>query len=222
MQWTWDEAKLFIKRELSKAPYESDFPKVGKYNFPQLAQTKYLPELPVFPFNYLKSTFQKGRYWYHCFTTEKNFNRLCTNFNEYEEFLTNVKGIISADFNLYRNYLDEVLIRNCRKNRLVDYALQQMGVPMIPAAGFAGESSWEWCFDGLPKNSTVAVTTNTLYDKEANRLFVGGINAMVKKIQPTAIVVCGKCPEWISKKFPDIQTFDIPNYSEMWRERKKK
>ena len=181
-----------------------------------------MPELPVFPFNYLKSTVKEGRYWYHCFTAEKNFNRLCTNFNEYEEFLTNVKGIISADFNLYRNYLDEVLIRNCRKNRLVDYALQQMGVPMIPAAGFAGESSWEWCFDGLPKNSTVAVTTNTLYDKEANRLFVGGINAMVKKIQPTAIVVCGKCPDWIAKRFSEIQVVKIPNYSQMWRERKKK
>ena len=145
-----------------------------------------------------------------------------TFFKEYEEILKNVKGIISADFNLYRNYSDEVLIRNCRKNRLVDYALQQVGVPMIPAAGFAGESSWKWCFDSLPKNSTVAVTTNTLYDKEAKRLFVDGINAMVKKIQPPAIVVCGKCPDWIEKKFSDIQVFEIPNYSKMWHERKKK
>lgn len=136
--------------------------------------------------------------------------------------MKNVKGIISADFNLYRNYSDEVLIRNCRKNRLVDYALQQVGVPMIPAAGFAGESSWKWCFDSLPKNSTVAVTTNTLYDKEAKRLFVDGINAMVKKNQPPAIVVCGKCPDWIEKKFSDIQVFEIPNYSKMWHERKKK
>lgn len=92
---------------------------------------------------------------------------------------------------------------------------------MIPTAGFAGESSWEWCFDGLPKNSTVAITTNTLNDKEAHRLFVGGVNAMVKKIQPTAIVVCGKCPEWIAKKFPDIQVVKIKNYSEMWHERER-
>ena len=92
---------------------------------------------------------------------------------------------------------------------------------MIPTAGFAGESSGEWCFDGLPKNSTVAVTTNTLYDKEAKRLFVGGINVMVKKIQPTAIVFCGKCPAWISKKFPDIQVIKIKSYSEMWHERER-
>lgn len=106
---------------------------------------------------------------------------------------------------------------------MVDYALQKAGIPMIPTANFAGESTWEWCFDGLPSNSTVAVTTNTLRgDPEANRLFVGGVNYMVKKINPTAIVVCGKCPDWIAKKFPDIQVIQIPNYSQMWQARRKK
>ena len=45
---------------------------------------------------------------------------------------------------------------------------------------------------------------------------------MVKKIYPNAIVVCGKCPEWIAKKFPDIQVIQIPNYSQMWHSREKK
>lgn len=129
------------------------------------------------------------------------------------------QGLISADFSLYRDFPEEILISNCRANRLVDYALQQAGIPMIPTAGFAGESSWEWCFDGLPKNSTVAVTTNTVNDREARRLFVGGINAMVEKTQPTAIVVCGKCPDWLEKRFPEIQIVQIPNYSQMWHER---
>lgn len=123
---------------------------------------------------------------------------------------------------MYRNYPEEFLINNCRANRIVDYALQQEGIPMIPTAGFAGESSWEWCFDGLPLNSTVAITTNTLRDKEAHRLFVGGVNTMIAKIQPTAIVVCGKYPDWLEKRFPDIQIVQIPSYSQMWHERSKK
>lgn len=92
------------------------------------------------------------------------------------------------------------MIAKCRANRFVDYTLQQAGIPMIPTAGFADESSWEWCFDGLLLNSTVAVTTNCLgRDREAHRLFVGGINTMVEKIHPTAIVVCGKVPDWLSR-----------------------
>ncbi len=194
-----------------------------QYNFPQLAQVKYLPEEPVYPLNYLKSTVKKGRYWYHCFTSEKNFHKLHNCFEDYVELLRQAKGLISADFSLFRDYSEEILIEKCRANRLVDYALQQAGIPMIPTAGFADESSWEWCFDGLPLNSTVAVTTNTLgRDREAHRLFVGGINTMIKKIQPTAIVVCGKVPAWMQNRHPDIQIIHIQSYSEMWHEREKR
>lgn len=41
------------------------------------------------------------------------------------------------------------------------------------------------------------VTTNCLgRDCEAHGLFVGGINTMVEKIHPTAIIVCGKVTDW--------------------------
>ncbi|MBR3498401.1 MAG: DUF4417 domain-containing protein [Selenomonadaceae bacterium] len=219
----YDEFKSWLEILLCNPPVEGDYPTTGKYNFPQLAQVNYIPEEPVYPLNYLKSTVAKGRYWYHCFTAERNFHRLYNSFSDYVELLRQAKGIISADFSLFRDYPEEVLIAKCRANRLVDYALQQAGIPMIPTAGFAGESSWEWCFDGLPHNSTVAVTTNCLgRDREAHRLFIGGINAMVEKIHPTAIVVCGKVPAWLPKRHPNIQIIHIPGYSEMWHEREKR
>lgn len=215
-----EELKYWLEMRLSVPPISGDFPTAGKYNFPQLAPVNCLPEEPVYPFNYLKSTVKKGQYWYHCFTSDKNFHRLYNHFAEYVELLRGAKGLISADFSLFRDYPEEILIDNCRKNRLIDYALQQAGIPIIPTAGFADESSWEWCFDGLPLNSTVAVTTNCLgRDRETHRLFVGGINAMVAKIHPTAIVVCGKVPDWLEKKFPDIKIVHIPSYSEIWRAR---
>ena len=218
----YDEFKSYAEIVLCNQPFAGDIPTVGKYKFPKLTQVNYLPEEPVYPFNYLKSTVEKGCYWYHCFTAERNFHRLYNSFSKYVELLRKAKGLISADFSLFRDYPKEILIAKCRANRLVDYALQQAGIPMIPTAGFAGESSWEWCFDGLPLNSTVAVTTNCLgRDREAHRLFIGGINTMIKKIHPTAIVVCGKMPSWLEKRHPDIQFIHIKSYSEMWNERKK-
>ena len=220
-----NEIKSWFEIRLCKAPIIGALTTAGKYNFPQLAQTNYLPEEPVFTFNHLKSKSKEGRYWYHCFTDEKYFYRLYNRFEDYAKYFPLVKGIISADLNLFRDYPEQILIDKCCANRMIDYALQQAGVPMIPTAGFADEPSWEWCFDGLPLHSTVAITTNTLgKDREAHRLFVGGVNAMVKKIQPTAIVVCGKCPDWLQTKFPDIQIVQIPNHSQMWhaRERSKK
>lgn len=219
----WDELKFYFEKCLSTQPFEGEFPTVGKYGFPQIAQTNLIPEDPVLPINFLKSTKDRQKYWFHCFTSDKNFHKIYNRFQDYLKLLEQVKGIISADFSLFRDYREEVLIANCRANRLVDYALQQAGIPTIPTAGFADASSWEWCFDGLPKNSTVAITTNCLgRDPEANRLFVGGVNTLVEKIQPTAIVVCGKLPDWMQKKFPNIQIVKIKSYSELWHERTKK
>ena len=49
----FDELKYFIEKKLSKPPFEGNFPAVGKYGFPQLAQTNFIPEKPVLPINYL-------------------------------------------------------------------------------------------------------------------------------------------------------------------------
>lgn len=45
---------------------------------------------------------------------------------------------------------------------------------------------------------------------------------MVKKIHPTAIVVCGKVPAWLPKRHPNIRIIHIQSYSEMWHEREKR
>lgn len=63
------------------------------------AQVNYLPELPVFPINHLKSKVAKD-----------------------------ATGLISADFSLYRDLHEEILISNCRANRLIDYAHTDGGI----------------------------------------------------------------------------------------------
>lgn len=75
-------------------------------------------------------------------------------------FVLKAKGFISTDFSLYRDYKDDILIWNGYRNRVMTYAMQKAGGSIIPTAGFGGEETWEWCFDGLPYNSVVAITTN--------------------------------------------------------------
>ena len=112
------EFKFLVEKFLCEPPFTGDFPTTGKYGFPQLAKVNLLPETPVLPFNYLKSTVKKARYWYHCFTAEKYFHRLYNGFRNYVELLKQTKGLISADFSLFRDYPEEFLIANCRANRL--------------------------------------------------------------------------------------------------------
>ena len=100
------------------------------------------------------------------------------------------------------------------------YAMQKINNNIIPTAGFAGENTWDWCFDGLPPHPTVAITTNgTLSDPEAKRIFVGGVDALVKTVYPRNLVICGNFPKWIYEKYPLINIVPILSYSQMWHRR---
>lgn len=201
--------------------YAGDADKVGKYGFPQLKKENWIPTEEVKSFNYLLSTQNPNEFWFHCFCDDYQFERLWNNFYAYKDIILQTKGFISPDFSLYRDYSNELIKRNCYRNRVLAYAIQKAGGKVIPTAGFAGEDTWDWCFDGLPRNSSVAITTNgTRSDPEAQRLFVGGIDAMVKTLEPSAIIVCGKFPDWLNTKYPDIKIIPIRSYSQIWQERR--
>ena len=194
--------------------------KVGKYQFVQLKPETSLPNSLniILPINYMLSTSDKSNCWFHCFVRDEEFNRLWNNPCKYDSQILEAKGFISTDFSLYRDMsLDEVVC-NCRKNRAHAYHIQNLGGRVIPTAGFGAEWTWEWIFDGLPYNSPLAITTNGgLSDPEARRLFVGGVDALVKKKHPSALVVCGNYPEWLDTKYPDIQIVKIPNFNQFRR-----
>ncbi|MCR5368550.1 MULTISPECIES: DUF4417 domain-containing protein [Eubacterium] len=200
--------------------YAGDANRVGKYGFPQLAEEDYIPTQQVKPFNYMLSLDEPEKWWIHCFCDDYQFERLWTGFDYYMNYIIRLNGFISTDYSLYRDYDDDKLIWNCYRNRCMAYAVQKNNGIMIPTAGFGPEKTWDWCFDGLPMNSSVAVTTNgTLDDPEARRIFVGGIDALVHTVYPKNLIVCGKYPEWLNNKYPNVNIVGIPSYGQQWQRR---
>lgn len=194
---------------------------VGDYMFPQLAPNNMIPSGHILPFHYITSCDDPSGIWYHCFEDDYQFERLWNNLDKYIPLLQKAAGLIGPDFSLYREYSQESQVWNCRRNRCISYALQSAGVNVIPTGGFAGESSWPWCFQSLPVDSTIAVTTNgVLSDPEAKRLFVGGVDELVRQKSPRRLVICGRYPDWVRKKYPAISIVHIPSFSEQWKERR--
>lgn len=212
--------KGLLQYDLLGKVYASDARLVGRYGFPQVPEVTLLPVGETCTFNQLLSLKSPQDFWVNCFCDDYQFERLWHNFYGYVPYLQRLKGFITTDFSLYRDYDESWLKWNCYRNRVMAYASQKAGIPSIPTAGFGGEKTWDWCFDGLPHNSTVAITTNgTLSDCEARRLFVGGVDALVNTIHPWAIVVCGSYPAWLDIKYPDIKIMHIPSFSEQWAAR---
>ena len=212
--------KQMLQYDLYGELYAGNAKRVGKYGFPQLQEEQWIPTKAK-SFNYLLSLEHPEEWWIHCFCDDYQFERLWTGLDFYLKYILRVKGFISTDFSLYRDYEDDLLIWNCFRNRVIAYAVQKAGGVMIPTAGFGGEHTWAWCFDGLPHHSTVAVTTNgILSDPEARRLFVGGIDALVHTLSPSCIVVCGRYPGWLETKYPEIRIIPIQSYGQIWQARR--
>lgn len=200
--------------------YAGDAIPVGIYGFPQIKRVSAVPKGKIVTFNQLLSLEDPSDYWIHCFCDDYQFDRLWNSLDKYIPYIAKAKGFIGTDYSLYRDYEEERLIWNCYKNRAITCALQRVNPNTIPTAGFGTESTWSWCFDGLPHYSSVAITTNgVLSDPEAQRLFVGGMDVMVNTIHPNVIVICGRYPMWIENKYPNIQIVGIPSYSQQWKAR---
>ena len=193
----------------------------GKYEFPVLSPQQIIPSSMPLPVNYMMSDSSISSHWYHCFVSDKMFERFWHGFWKYGSYFHAASGFISTDYSIYRDMPEEIQIRNCYRNRVMAYAMQKLNPNIIPTAGFGGENTWDWCFDGLPRHSSIAITTNgTLSDPEARRLFIGGIDALVHVLDPYALIVCGNYPNWLNCKYPNVKIVPILNFSQMRRLRR--
>lgn len=67
---------------------------------------------------------------------------------------------------------------------------------MIPTVCWSDEKSFEWCFDGEPVGSTVAVSSvATQNNKTAKAAFLTGYEAMCDRLRSEAILFYGNVPE---------------------------
>jgi hypothetical protein len=73
--------------------------------------------------------------------------------------------------------------------------LNKKGVPVIPNVRWGDERTYEFCFDGLPKNTILAVGTHgSLQDFRNRRYFYDGFREMMDRLAPHTVVVYGYTP----------------------------
>jgi hypothetical protein len=134
----------------------------------------------------------------HCFYEhDKNFERLWNTPNKYLNKLKKFKGVISPDFSLYRNMPLVMQMWNTYRGRALAIWLQDNGVQIIPNVRFNDERTYEFCFCGIEKYSTVAIGTHGCIKKNIDKkYFKNGLeNARPAKHE----IIIGK-HKWISKQ----------------------
>lgn len=145
-------------------------------------------------FNYAKSTpgEAKRSQGCHFFIDDYQFERLWTNPKAYLEALLDYQCVLTPDFSLYMDMPLPMQIWNLYRSRAIGHWLQGEGVKVVPTLSWAQPDTYPWAFSGLPKRSTVAVSTVGV--KESDESFAAwcdGMGEAIRVLRPRRVLLYG-------------------------------
>ena len=122
------------------------------------------------------------------------------------DIIQHFAGIITPDFSTYLDF--PAPIKNYNIYRMLSFGrwISQFGIPVINNVRWGTEETWEYCFDGIPYNSIVAIgTVASGINKIKNRtVFENGLFQMVKLLKPHTIIVYGSSNYTCFEKLQEI------------------
>lgn len=162
----------------------------NKYGFPELKGTYKIPT-SLLGFNEAK-TAKDTSSAVHFFIDDYQFERVWNTPKKYVPLLKKFDAVCTPDFSLYMDMPLAMKIWNIYRSRLIGKILEDEGIYVIPTLSWAGNDTLEFVFDGLPKGSTVAVSTvGVMKDDNARDLWAKGMEMALAKLQPSTVVLYG-------------------------------
>lgn len=167
-----------------------------KYGFPILHPCSVKPE-ELMPFNYVLSdrggNEHKG---IHFYIDDYQFERIWQQPEKYIEKLTKYACCLTPDFSLYLDMPKAMMIWNTYRSRMIGQIMQRYGIEVIPTLSWGYEDTFEFCFEGLPKNRIVSISTvGVSNDDESLRVWKAGVDESIKRLKPKAIILYGNMIE---------------------------
>ena len=116
-----------------------------------------------------------------------------TRYNFALKVIKHFAGVITPDFSTYQDFPFPLKIYNTYRMRAYGYWLGRNGIAVINNVRWGTEESYQYCFDGIPKNSIVAIGTvgGSPRKLDDRARFEDGLFKMVEVLQPHTIIVYG-------------------------------
>lgn len=210
----------YFKRDAFCAYLTNKTHYVGRYDFPEVSC--YLSKYPDYIClyderrNYFKTPFTAVGFFvddykfdslngiYYALST-KNEKLL----SELKQRFERCRYVITPDYSTYSDMPLFQQIWNIARSRIVFiWLLLECGVTAIPMAGWGSKETLDFCFDGIEKGSTVAISLKgAMNNRESISLAKKAISRLIEKVSPSAIIVYAVCSdELLEDFFQDIDT----------------
>ena len=189
----------------------------GEYNIPWIKGITECDCDNWISWNYAKGCDEPEIHGVHFFVDDYQFDRVWRNPDAYIAMLQKFRVVCTPDFSPYADFPKAIQIYNHYRKHWLGAYWQMHGITVIPTVTWSSPDTLEWCFDGEPKNSIVAMSSQGMFknDRLIEWLLVG-YEAMVKQIDPIKIIWKGKIPDELEDEKHKI--FQIPSFTDKWRE----
>lgn len=190
---------------------------VGYYGIPLMQAPEIeLPDtLELVRFDFSKKIPQEKRKGkgLHFYIDDYKFIHTWREPSKYIEFLKSFDFVIAPDFSVYIDFPFALQILAHYRRQWLGAYWQRYGVTVIPNVSWSDEKSFEYCFDGIPKNSIVAVSSAGMCQSNLNKKIMRvGWAKMLEVLQPKKIILYGKKIEGM-----DGDIVQVDPYDELWR-----
>ena len=160
------------------------------WQMPIINNDNFIPS-DLIGFNYAKSNDSKSC-GIHFYIDDYQFERLWNKPEEYVDLLKQYECILTPDFSLYMDMPMPMKIWNVYRSRQIGQFYQSKGIKVIPTISWAERETFDFAFKGIPRCSIVSVSTiGVKKDDMAYQVWKDGMDAMIREIEPSTILVYG-------------------------------
>lgn len=188
----------------------------GRDGIPRLFKQDYI-EVPkkLIPFSKAKHCLDK-RGFVHFYQHDRFFFEFLNNPKKYLSLLSQFDGVITPDPTMMIGRSRCRLAASTYMNRAIGFYLQRNGIPIIPNIRWGDESTYEFAFLGVQKNSMVCISTVGAIQRDAKtnnylrNCFKDGLRVMLDRLKPAKVIAYGLMPEDIFGEF--INDYEFVRY----------
>lgn len=177
----------------------------GEFDFPRLDPVDVnIKDTDVIGFNYAIGCKNPEDKICHFYLDDYQFERVWKNPDRYIDVLKRFKAVLSPDFSLYSDFPKAVQIFNHYRKMWCSAYWQMNGIKVIPTICWSDESSFDWCFDGVPKHSLVSISTiGGFGNHECNKDgWLKGYEKCLEILEPSKILLFGN-------QYTEIRSYGI-------------
>jgi hypothetical protein len=167
--------------------------RTGKFGIPALEPCDFQPSMLAAwhdPHGRARAAQDAGAI--HFFLDDYRFERVWSKPEAALDRVIEVGAALTPDFSIWRDMPLAAQIWQTYRARWVGAYWQYNGIEVIPTVSWGAPETYEFCFEGLPEKSTLAVSSVGVRDGAAKRLFHMGLDELIRQTKPERLLVYGK------------------------------